>query len=66
MSCVSSTDLNLFKKLSNPIVCDVEISVPSGGRGKATEKPPDKKTESMREALSKAAAKGDDDGAAAR
>jgi hypothetical protein len=61
VSCVSSTDLNLFKKLSNPIVCDVEISLPSGGRGKTAEKAADKKTESMRQALSKAAAKGDDD-----
>ena len=61
-SAISSTDLNIFKKLSNPVVCDVEITVPSRTSSKRPrETSSDKSRESIQAAVAKAAASDDDD-----
>lgn len=61
-SAISSTDLNIFKKLSNPVVCDVEITVPSQTSSKrARETSSDKSRESIQAAVAKAAASDDED-----
>jgi hypothetical protein len=59
VTAVSETDLRLFKRLSNPVVCDVEISVPSSGSRKKGGGD-DKGAESMKAAVDKAAEEDED------
>ena len=66
---VSSTDLNLFKRLSNPTVCDVERPLPTASAGgsrtaakEASKEAADKRTASIQAAVRRAAEASDDEG----